>query len=82
LSISDLRELLTLLREFNVSYYKAGDLELGFSEPEEPSEPTNAIGFVQAGQSGELDDEPDPLAKLRGRLNPAYFDPSLGLVAK
>lgn len=81
MSTSELRELLTLLREFNVSYYKAGELELGFSEPDEPGEPANAIGFA-AQPADDIDAEPDPLAKLRGRLNPAYFDPSLGLVAK
>ena len=72
-----MRALLETLREFGVTYYKYGELELAIGEQPDGA-PAQAIGFAAPT------DEPaeDPFAKLRGKIDPAYFDPRLGLIAR
>lgn len=81
MSISELRALLEVLTEFKVTHYKNGELALVMEQPAtDDAESTNAIGFAVETESDEDEPAEDPFASVRGKLNPAYFDPRLGLV--
>ena len=56
--ITDLAQLLKMLTEYKVRYFKTSEVEIGFGpKDEEEGSSASAIGFAVSGPSDDEDDE-------------------------